>query len=359
MSNEEQRRGAEAQGESNLPKYWWVIGLVFITLLSAILRFYKLDQLPPGLWFDEAWSAVAARDTAVSHIYPVYYAASFGGMHPAIVYLTRFANLFTNGHPFTIRYTLATIGTLTTILAFFAYRAIYKIEPNKPPLPLRERAGLRVNALALLANLILTITFPFLLFTRMGFESSLVTPASLILFWIFAVAIHKNTTRWYILTGLILGLTLYSFDTARFLPFAITIAYWGIAFIHRRAEGWRHHIINFLWLTIFAIIVFIPLGSYYLRNWEQFTARAGITTYNTLGAGADSIPLAILNNTWHTFAGLILPNFGDVIARHNLPDRPVYDPFLAILLILGLITLIRFWKRPSSTSRLRTSSSES
>ena len=350
MSTDFQRRDAEAQREptpdprSPIPNRY-LLGLLLITLLSAFLRFYQLNQLPPGLWFDEAWSAVAARETAVAGIFPVYYAASFGGMHPAIVYLTRFASLFSNGHPLTIRYALAIVGTLTTLLSFFSYRAIYKLEIH--PETSLQPATCNLQR-ALLGSLILTITFPFLLFTRMGFESSLVTPASLILFWVFTLAVQKNKTRWFVLTGIVLGLTIYSFDTARFLPFAITIAYWGIVLIHRRGDGWRQHILNFFWLTLSAIIIFIPLGNYYLRNWEQFTARAGITTYNTLGAGADSVPLAILGNAWQTIGGLILPNFGDVIARHNLPGRPVYDPFLAIMLILGLITLIRFWKRPSS-----------
>ena len=364
MNNKDQRRSAETQRKSTpsprslIPNPYF-IALLFITLLSAILHFYKLNQLPPGMWFDEAWSAVAARDTAVQGIFPVYYAASFGGMHPAIVYLTRFANLFSDGHPLTIRYAVAVVGTLSTVLAFFAYRAIFELETCAEPCrsigdwrltPSPQHAithhASRITPLSFLAALILTITFPFLLFTRMGFESSLVTPASLILFWGFARALQKNKTRWFIFTGLILGLTIYSFDTARFLPFAITIAYWGIAFLHCRAHGWRHHLLNFSALTLSAIIVFIPLGTYYLRNWDQFTARAGITTYNTLGPGADSVLLAILNNVWRTLSGLILPSFGDVIARHNLPGRPVYDPFLAILFILGLITLLRFWKRP-------------
>ena len=241
MKAEEQRSSAKAHGNlqsrhrrlpiSNLS--WAIIGLIFITLLSAGLRFYKLNQLPPGLWFDEAWSAVAARDTAAAHTYPVYYAANFGGMHPAIVYLTRFANIFSGGHPLTIRYALAAVGTLSTVLAFFSYNAIFKLTFSKNNVP----PATCHLPLALLGSLILTITFPFLLFTRIGFESSLVTPASLILFWVFAVALQKNKTRWYIFAGLILGLTLYSFDTARFLPFALTLAYWVMAFLRRRVQS--------------------------------------------------------------------------------------------------------------------------
>jgi len=105
-----------------------LILLGFIVLLAAALRFYKLDSLPPGLWFDEAWSAVAARNSADAGVYPLYYAANFGGMHPAIVYLARLGNLFSGGHPLTIRYALAAVGTLTVALSYFAYRAIWQLD---------------------------------------------------------------------------------------------------------------------------------------------------------------------------------------------------------------------------------------
>ncbi len=177
----------------------WLLVLIFIVALAAFLRFYRLNELPPGMWFDEAWSAVAARDTAAQGIFPPYFAASFGGMHPAIVYLTRVANLFTGGHPLTIRYALAVVGTLTVLLSFFSYRAIFGLEIRDWRLEIDGSAQSPIsnlqspNLLALLGAFILAITFPFLLFTRMGFESSLVAPASLLVFWCLAVALRQGT----------------------------------------------------------------------------------------------------------------------------------------------------------------------
>jgi len=350
MSDNFQRGDAETQRK---PFGHWslVIGLIFVVALAGFLRFYRLNDLPPGMWFDEAWSAIAARDTAAQGVFPPYFAASFGGMHPAIVYLTRFANMFTGGHPLTIRYALAVVGTLTVLLSFFSYRAIFnlkikdarlKIDADEQSLIINHQSSL----FALLGAFILAITFPFLLFTRMGFESSLVALASLLLFYCLAVALRKGKAGWYVLTGVVLGLSLYSFDTARFLPFAVSLAYWGVVLLHRREEDLRRHLLNFVWLTVAALVAFVPMGSYFFRNWGQFTERAGITTYNTLGPGAESVSLALLNNTWRTLGGLSLTGFGDVIARHNLPGRPVFDVFLSILFWLGVGVLIWKWKRP-------------
>ncbi|MBK8988396.1 MAG: hypothetical protein IPM39_20405 [Chloroflexi bacterium] len=113
-----------------LSRYTW-LALPTILLLTAALRFYRLDQLPPGLWFDEAWSSVAARDSAAQGLYPVYYAASFGGMHPAIVYLARLANALSD-YPLSLRYAVAVVSTLTVGVAFFAYSAVFELDSRKP-----------------------------------------------------------------------------------------------------------------------------------------------------------------------------------------------------------------------------------
>ncbi len=324
--------------------------ILFIVILAAALRFYRLNELPPGLWFDEAWSSVVARNSAAAGVYPVYYAANFGGMHPAIVYLARLANWLTGTDPLALRYTLAVVGTLTTAVAFFVYRTIWKLDNTNRSLESKDKiSSLQPqNAnIGLLAALILAITYPFVHFSRMGFESSLPALASLLVFGCLALAWQRQKTGWFICTGSLLGLSLYSFDTARLIPIALSAAYWGIVLVQRR-QAWRQYLVWYLLLAGTAVLIFLPLGFYFLRHGGMFTERAGITTYNTLGPGAKSIPLAVLRNLGHTLGGLSLPGFGDVIARHNLPGRPVFDPFLSVLFWLGVITLIRHWKRPSS-----------
>lgn len=319
--------------------HWLILPLILI--LAAALRFYQLGSLPPGLWFDEAWSAVAARDSAAQGLYPVYYAANFGGMHPAIVYLARLANGLTAAHPLALRYAVATVSTLTVGVSFFAFRAIFRLDEGEGG---SERHPL---ILALLAALVLAIVYPFVHFSRMGFESSLPTLAGLLVFGSLAIAFRRRRAGWFSLTGGLLGLSLYSFDTARLFPFALTAVFWSIVLLHHRGE-WRRYLGWYGLLAATAVFVFLPLGLYFLTHWDVFTARTGVATYNTLGPGADSAPLALLRNLGRTLGGLVLPGFGDVIARHNLPGRPVFDPFLAILFALGVGRLAWTWRRPPS-----------
>jgi hypothetical protein len=329
-----------------------IFALLAILLLAAALRFYRLDDLPPGLWFDEAWSSVAARNSAAQGAYPVYYAASFGGMHPAIVYLARLVHALSD-NPLSLRYAVAAVSTLTIAVSFFAYRAIFTLDGRKPysvnrnPKSEIPNQFIIHNSQFIIPTLILAITYPFLHFSRMGFESSFPVLAGLLLFWSLAVALQRERAGWFALTGGVLGLSLYSFDTARFFPFALSVAFWGVVLVHGR-QAWRRYLGWYVLLAVTAVLVFLPLGLYALTHWDAFAGRAGIATYNTLGPGAASVPLALLRNVGRTLGGLVLPGLGDVIARHNLPGRPVFDPFLAILFVGGLARLVWTWRRPSS-----------
>jgi hypothetical protein len=336
--------GAErlAQAAPRRQRLISLAALLALLLLAAGLRFYRLGELPPGLWFDEAWSSVAARNSAAQGIYPVYFAADFGGMHPAIVYLARLANRLSD-NPLSLRYAVAAVSTLTVGAAFFAYRAIFALEiGGRTASPARNP-----QFLALLASLILAIAYPFVHFSRMGFESSLPALAGLLVFGSLAAALQRERAGWFALSGALLGLSLYSFDTARLFPLALSLAFWGVALFHRRA-AWRRYLAWYGLLATTAVLTFLPLGLYFVTHWDVFTARAGVATYHTLGPGAESAPLAIWRNLGRTVGGLFLPGFGDQIARHNLPGRPVFDPFLALLFWAGAARLAWTWKRPAS-----------
>lgn len=322
-----------------MTRYSIPLTLTLITILAGWLRFWQLDSLPPGLWFDEGWVTLAARDAGNQ----IYFSAGFGGMHPAVVYLTRIWQLMSD-NPRAIRYAIATVGTLCVPLAFFAFRAIFKLDGSQ-----------KNEAKALLGAFILAILYPFLHFSRLGFESMLPLPASLAALWLLA-----SPPRWWrtILLGVVLGVSIYTFDTGRFVPVAAAAVYWFVLTRHpsyrnpnRQERGFSPsvlfstHLGRFLLIVAIAMLIGAPLLLFFGQNWDQLTARAAVTTYNTLGEGAESIPLALLRNTSRTLAGLSVPGFGDQIARHNLPGRPVFDPFLSLIFWLGLGSVLITWIR--------------
>ncbi|MDJ0752285.1 MAG: hypothetical protein QNJ45_02120 [Ardenticatenaceae bacterium] len=320
-----------------MTRYATPLYLTSITLLAGWLRFWQLDTLPPGLWFDEGWVTLAARDAGNQ----IYFSAGFGGMHPAVVYLTRVWQQMSD-NPRAIRYAIATVGTLCVPLAFFTFRAIFNLDgPHKN------------EGKALLGAYILAILYPFLHFSRLGFESMLPLPASLVALWLLV-----SPPRWWrtILLGVVLGVSIYTFDTGRFVPVAAAAVYWFVLTWHPSFRNpnphkifpsfwFSTHLGRFLLIVAIALLIGAPLLLFFGQNWDQLTARAAVTTYNTLGEGAESIPLALLRNSGRTLAGLSVPGFGDQLARHNLPGRPVFDPFLSLIFWIGLGGLLITWVR--------------
>ncbi len=305
------------------------LSLISLTVFSVIIRFISLNHIPPGLWFDEAWVAVVARDWGNE----IYYPATWGGMHPGIVYLTKLGYLFSN-HPLTIRYVVAAVGTLTVPLAYVSTRPLFRLAKFKDP-----------DWPSLITATILSITYPFFHFSRLGFESILPAPFALVTFGLCAWLIQRQLSKpkWgdpvaFALGGW-LGLTIYTFDTARFIPIAMALAFCLVWFSHRKTWSLPDAVASLTLVTLVAIVVAAPLLRYFWLNWDTFIQRAEVTTFNTLGAGAASVPLALINNTVRTFGGLVVSGWGDELTRHNLPGRPVFDLILSILLLIGAYRL--------------------
>src|SRR3972149_9378713 len=98
--------------------YLW-LGL--ITLLAAALRFHRIGSLPPGLWFDEAWIGLKARDVLAARSFQLYFDQfGMGGMAFPIIYLTVVARMLTGDDPLAVRYAVAVLGVLNIPLPFFS-----------------------------------------------------------------------------------------------------------------------------------------------------------------------------------------------------------------------------------------------
>jgi hypothetical protein len=58
------------------------LGLAFILLVAVLLRLLWLADIPKGLWYDEAWVSIQARDVVALGQYPIYFDANCGGSGP-------------------------------------------------------------------------------------------------------------------------------------------------------------------------------------------------------------------------------------------------------------------------------------
>lgn len=272
--------------------------------------------------------SVQARNAVTHQTFPLYLSTPFGGLHPAILYLTILARWLTQNHPLAARFGVAVVNSLIIPVTYLALRAIYQLVDDNT-LPYR--------AAALGGAFIMAIAFPMVLMSRLGFEVTLPTLAGALLFACLALAWRTGQRRYDVLAGLALGAALYTYQSARLFPVAVVVAHgWGALITHR----WRQHFISLMLTAGIAGLVAAPLGLYFLQHPEDLVTRAFATSYNTLGPGAASIPLAVLNNLGRTLAGLSWPGWGDQLMRHNWPGQPLFDLFISGLFWVGLIHLI-------------------
>ena len=321
-----------------LQQRYWLIALTAITLLGAALRLADLNNLPPGEDYDEALFNLFARNAVASGQFQVFYGEIGGGYHPAIVYTAMLWRWLTGNNPLAARYGVAVFSALAVPFIFFALRAIFELDEPRP----------RATALALLGTLIAAITLPYVIISRTGAEMTLTIAPAALTFWFLALGLRTGRRRHFALAGAALGLSLYTYYSARLLPVAIALALAWIALASKGGRSaWRARALDLLVVAGACLVVVLPLAAYFALHPYFFVQRALDTTAGVRGAGLAGLPAVLANSTLRTLGGLVLPGFGDVLPQHNLPGQPLFDAFLALCLALGVVIALAGAKRRS------------
>lgn len=108
--------------------------LIAIIFLAAFLRFYKLDQIPPSLSWDEA--AVGYNAYTIANwgkdewgsTFPFYFKSFEDDKSPVHIYFTAISVRILGLNEFSTRVPFALFGVLNVILIFFLVRILFKNE---------------------------------------------------------------------------------------------------------------------------------------------------------------------------------------------------------------------------------------
>ena len=120
----------------NIKDKKYLIGIIFalIILLSSFLRFYKLDQIPPSLSWDEVAVGYNAYTIANwgkdewGRMFPFYFKSFEDDKSPIHVYLTALFVKPLGLSEFSTRAPFALFGVLNVILIFFLAKIIFRSE---------------------------------------------------------------------------------------------------------------------------------------------------------------------------------------------------------------------------------------
>lgn len=309
--------------------------LVLIIVLAVVLRFYRITQNPPHLYWDEASIAYNAysinltgEDEWGDHN-PLLF-KSFGDYKlPLYIYITALSQKVFGLTDLAVRFPSALAGTLTVMLMFWLVKEqIYLIKQkfknfsfiNKP------------SALALLASLFLAISPWHLQFSRAGFEANvaLFCRAAALLF--FLLAIRKNIWLLFI-SFFFFAASVYTYHSAAVsAPLILTIL--AILFRRELLAKWKRVFLAFIFLTLI-ILPYLP--SYVLSAHGRVRATSE-SFLNMTG----NLVVNFVNNYVANFDTDFLFFHGDQQGRHSVKKMGELYLWQLPVILAGIYFLIRY-----------------
>ncbi|MFQ5407906.1 MAG: glycosyltransferase family 39 protein [Anaerolineales bacterium] len=320
--------------------------LVVLILLGTFLRFYRLNDIPPGLHYDIASNALLTNSIAFDGWRPVFIGA-FTGKEVLFFYWAALWFRLLGPSVFALRLAAALLGVLAIPATFFAVRAMFRHE---------RRSGW----LATLAALFLAASFMHMVWSRFGLRviAEPVTQA-LALGFLFR-GLHRQDRMDFVMAGLFTGLTAHTYLAARafILPVGVGILVYlyclssverRTSSVERRASNVERRTSNVgvRNLIVFAAIAFLvaaPLLAYFLANPDALLVRVSQVAPR---AGEGSL-------LWRGISGALGMLFisGEPYDRFNIPGRPIFDPVTGALFVVGVIaTIATFRRRRSAAGR--------
>jgi 4-amino-4-deoxy-L-arabinose transferase-like glycosyltransferase len=317
-----------------------VIGLL---LIAFFFRVWQLNDVPPGLHHDEVIIGQVAKDILRGH-FAIYFTPGYGH-EPLYHYVV--AGMFgaIGANAFVLRLTSAFIALLGLAATYAFTRRIFS-----PGVAIGTLAWMsislwpvffaRVGLRGIILPLLTTLTAYFLwkaVFGPKSAESS-------------AFVLRPSS---FILPGILLGLTLYTYQASRvfplifglFLLFAFSKRWWAARRAGHVSRSTHDAVRSTLTFFITALIVAAPLIIYLAVINPSAESRVSDLggPLNQLRAGNPAEVMASTLNTLGMFTYR-----GDAVPIYNVSGRPVFpEIFGAALFVIGLLISVWRWKQPA------------
>ena len=298
-----------------VPRFFWL--LVITLLIAAFLRLWQIDTLPPGLHYDEAADTIIAQQIARGESAPIFVAA-YTGKEVLFFYWAAAWMKLVGPTVFAMRLAAAMLGLLTVAVTYRVVRELFA--------SVRERHS-GSEGVALFATIFIATSFWAVLMSRLGFRS-IAEPfiQALALAALFR-GLRLKRWGWIIVAGALIGLNLYTYLAARLFPLAIAAIFLFLIAFDRGQR--RLRCAQFIVVIGMALLIFAPLGIYFLNNPSAFLTRIQQVAPHT-----EQVP-ALLENIGRALGMFFVS--GDPYIRFNLPGRPLFSIIWGVFFIIGLM----------------------
>lgn len=307
--------------------------IALLLIAAALLRFHRLEVLPPGLWIDEALNGlqavqIAQRGQPLVALPPEDVRTGLGAAFVDVAALPYVFGDPADG-PWTIRAVAAVFGIVgvaaAAVLAWLWFGPLA----------------------AVAATAWLTVSQWHLNYSRWG-EMPIMSPLveTAVALGVTVGLRHRGAAGWagWLGAGFAFGLGIYTYQTFRLWAVLALLIALPVAIWHRRAL--RGHWPAIAAALLIAGLTATPMLRYALAAPEQFGERATGT-------------LIFLRDDWRQQLAESVPRsllafqfIGDDNPRHNLPFAPLLGFAAAVLAPLGLAVCVARWRAPACAAVL-------
>ncbi len=363
------------------------LGLLLILLLATILRFWNLNNLPPGLYHDEAYNGLDALSLLNEETFPRFYEdwelyadeahndrpptitktplffEGNYGREPIHIYLMALSIKLFGPTPFAIRFVPAAAGVLAVLTTYLATAAIVKRDWHFSSQSIIPNNRFKINTksadspaiiyhslLPLTAAFVISILYSSITFSRFGLRTMLFVPvetAAVYCFWQGLNQVNgkrKNELFWFVMAGFWVGVGLYVHIAGRLLPFVFVL--FASVWLFQSRGMRRRYSVNFLAMGITATLISAPLLLFFLNYPYIFFFRAAFVANQGQNVIGGDPRLAWLISLTKIIRVMFWE--GETFIRHNLPKRPFLDVLQSIFFLLGLTYSLRRWRHFST-----------
>ncbi len=312
--------------------FWAVV--VLVLLIAAALRFYGLGEVPGGLSHDEVANWLIVRGI-LNGQHAIYFTAGYGH-EPLYHYLQAGAVALLGDNWLGLRYASGALGMLGVAVVFVVTRRLFR---RSAALPAASWAAVSFwpvfySRVALRAILLPSVAGLSLYFLLRALEGTGGVEAQ-----------GEGAPRegvglaYWLLCGLFLGLSLYTYMAARVLPALVAVLL--LYLLVGRAGDVARHWGGFALMLAVAASLTTPLALWLA---EQPGAEYRVAEVSgPLNLLLDGDPSLVVQNLLASLGAFTFA--GDRWPQQNLPGRPVFtDVFSGVLFYAGLLIALRRWR---------------
>jgi hypothetical protein len=291
---------------------------------------YRIEHLPPGAGYDQAAYGIDAL-SILDGARPIFLPTHLG-REVLFSYLVALCSLLVPQLPTAVYVTSALVGVATVPAVYLAAHGMFYAEQGM----LRQYGGL-------LSAFVVAIAHWHLSWSRLGMRVILVP-----LFLSLAVYLlwrgFRTRSRLAIAgSGLLLGLGMYTYQAFRIVPLLILLIYAYLAWSEGQAA--RRSVGDLATLSIVALVVFAPLGRYFVTHGGSATWAIREALVVDGGQGWADNARTLLGQVAKTLLAFALR--GDQDPRVTIPGQPALDPFLSIAFVAGIGYSLFRLRRPA------------